>query len=133
MTRWIWAAGAVQLGIVAANVLLPKRLDLRENLGKLSPMLRQVFLVHWFYILFVLVGFSAVCFFFADELAGGSRLGRFVSGGISIFWLLRLFLQLFYYDREFRRRTAVLDATYCLALAFLGAVFALGAFGGFSQ
>jgi len=49
--RWmiplLWAAGGVQLAIIAANFVLPKKLSCRENLARVSPMIRSVFLVHW--------------------------------------------------------------------------------------
>jgi hypothetical protein len=128
MTRWIWFAGIVQVAIIAANFLLPRRLDLRANLARLPLFLRQVFLVHWLYILLVLLGFSALCFWFANDLAGGSPLGRFLSGAIALFWLLRFFLQLFYYDSELRRRNRLLDVAYCVALVFLASVFGTAAF-----
>ena len=129
MVRWIWAAGGVQLAIVAANFMLPRRLRVREGIRALPPILRQVFLVHWFYILLVLVLFAALCFAFAPDLAGGSALGRFLSGTMAAFWLLRFFLQLLYYDPETRRTNALLDAAYCAALLFLTAVFGYAALG----
>jgi len=51
---WLWAAGAVQLVIIAANFVLPKKLRCRENLARVSPMIREVFIVHWVYIVLVL-------------------------------------------------------------------------------
>jgi hypothetical protein len=51
---WLWAAGAVQLVIIAANFVVPKKLSCRENLARVSPMIRTVFVVHWVYIVLVL-------------------------------------------------------------------------------
>ncbi len=129
MVPWIYAAGAVHVGIVLGNIPLPRRLDLRANLEKLSPILRQVFLIHWLFILILVALFAALCFGFAPELAGASPLGRFLSGAIGAFWLLRLFLQLFYYDAELRRQNRLLDTAYLLAVAFLAGVFELSALG----
>ncbi len=129
MVPWIWAAGIVHLAIAAANLALPRRLRVRENAARLSPILRQVLYVHWLYIAIVLLTFAALCLFFAAELAGGSRLGRFLSGAMAGFWLLRIPLQLFYYDRETRRQNRVLDALYLLALTFLAGVFSAAALG----
>ena len=129
MVPWIYAAGAVHVGIVLGNIPLPRRLDLRANLEKLSPILRQVFLIHWLFILILVALFAALCFGFAPELAGASPLGRFLSRAIGAFWLLRLFLQLFYYDAELRRQNRPLDTAYLLAVAFLAGVFGLSALG----
>jgi hypothetical protein len=76
----IWAAGAVQVGIVLANVPLLGRLRVGERLAGVPRFLRQIVYVHWAYILIVVGMFAALCFGFAAELAGASGLGRFLSG-----------------------------------------------------
>lgn len=129
LVPWIWAAGAVHLAIVAANAALPGRLRVRENAARLSPLLRQVLYVHWLYIVIVVLLFACLSFFFAVDLAGGSPLGRFMSAAIALFWLLRIALQLFYYDREARRQNRLLDLLYMGALIFLTAVFGAAALG----
>ncbi len=127
MTRAIWAAGAVQLCIIAANVPLPAKLRVRERLAGVPPFVRQIFYVHWAYIVIVLGMFAALCFRFARELAGATAIGRFLSGFMAAFWLLRIGLQIFYYDREIRRENRVLDALYLVALFVLVAVFGAAA------
>jgi hypothetical protein len=125
----IWIAGAVQLALIAANFALPQRIGCRENLGRVSPLIRQVFIVHWIYIVLVLAIFGSLCLFFAQDLAGASRLGRFLASVMAIFWLLRIPLQLFYYDPEVRRQHRLGDAAYILAITYLAAVFAVAALG----
>lgn len=121
--RLIWVAGAIHAGIVLANIPLPGRLRVRENLAGVSPFLRQIFYVHWLYIVLVVGMFSALCFGFARELAGASSLGRFFSAFMAGFWLLRIFLQSFYYDREIRRVNRVLDSLYLASLVVLVGIF----------
>lgn len=128
LVPFIWVAGAIHLLIAAGNYFVPGKLRLRENLARLSPILRQVMLVHWLYILLVLILFSALCLFFAGELAGGSRLGTFLSAALAVFWSLRIVLQLFYYDAELRRQNRALDVAYLLALTYFAAVFGAAAF-----
>jgi hypothetical protein len=127
MKHLIWGAGAVQVGIIAANVPLPGRLRVRERLAGVPRFVRQVFYVHWAYIVIVVGLFAALCFGFAPELAGGSRLGRFLSGFIAGFWLLRIALQVFYYDRQLRRENRGLDMLYVGALAVLVVIFGMAA------
>ena len=126
---WLWAAGAVQLAILAANFFLPAKLACRENLSRVSPMIRGMFVVHWIYIVLVLGIFVAISFWFAPELAGASRLGRFLSAAIALFWLPRVPIQLFFYDREIRRQNRLGDVLFLLALSYLGAVFSVAASG----
>ncbi len=129
LVKLIWIAGAVQLLLIAANFVLPRKIGCRENLRRVSPVIRQVFVVHWIYIVFVLAIFSSLCFFFAHDLAGASRLGRFLASAMTIFWLLRIPLQFFYYDPEVRRQHRLGDAAYILAITYLAAVFTVAALG----
>ena|SRR5580692_5736582 len=119
MMRAIWGAGCVHVGIMAANVPLPGRLRVRERLAGVPRFVRQIFYVHWVYIVIVLGMFAALCFGFARELAGASALGRFLSGFMAGFWLLRIVLQIFYYDREIRRENWGLDLMYVVSLIVL--------------
>jgi len=125
----LWAAGAVQLVILAANFFLPRKLRCSENLSRVSLMIRSVFVVHWIYIALVLGIFSALSFWFAPELAGASRLGRFLSAAIAVFWLLRLPIQLFAYDPELRRQNRLGDIIFLAAFSYLGIVFGVAALG----
>jgi hypothetical protein len=97
-------AGGIQIGILAANALLPRRLDLRANLDRLSPIARMIFVVHWGYILLVLVLFAALCLAFAPELAGRSPLARFLSVSLAVFWWSRMAVQLFCYGPTLWRK-----------------------------
>jgi hypothetical protein len=124
-------AGAMQLAMIAANFALPKRLRCKENLVKVSPMIRALFIVHWLYIVLVLGIFAALCFWFAPELAGASRLGRFLSLSMAFFWILRIPIQFFFYDPEIRRQHRLADVTFLVTFLFLGIVFGAGALGAF--
>ena len=119
----VWLAGAIHAGIVIANFALPRRLRVREGLANVPVFLRQIFYVHWVYIVLVVGFFSALCFAFARELAGASSLGRFLSAFLCGFWLLRILLQCFYYDRDVRRANRALDALYLLSLVMLVLIF----------
>ena len=127
MIRAIWGAGVVQVGIMAANVPLPGKLRVRERLAGVPRFVRQIFYVHWVYIVIVLGMFAALCFGFAPELAGASGLGRFLSAFMAGFWLLRIVLQVFYYDREVRRENRVLDLLYVASLIVLVVIFGMAA------
>ena len=64
----LWVAGGVHLGIGVAKFALPRRLRYRENLSKVSPIIRQIFVVHSLYIVVVVLLFAALCLFFAPDL-----------------------------------------------------------------
>ncbi len=123
----ICAAGFVHAGIVVANIPLPGRLRVREKLAGVPDFIRQIFYVHWLYIVVVVGLFAALCFRFTAELAGASSLGRFLSAFIAAFWLLRIILQLFYYDREIRYDNRFLDFLYLVSLALMMVIFGASA------
>jgi hypothetical protein len=123
--RLIWLAGAIQFGIVVANAWLPSQLRVKQGLGGTPPFLRQIFYVHWIYIVLVVGLFSGLCFLFPADLAGGSPLGRFLSVFLGLFWLLRVLLQWFYYDKASRKELGGLDVLYVGCLLALVGVFGL--------
>lgn len=127
MKELIWGAGAVHVGIMAANLPLPRRLRVRERLSAVPRFIRQIFYVHWVYIVIVLGLFAALCFGFAPQLAGASALGRFLSGFMAGFWLLRIGLQILYYDREVRRENQGFDLMYLASLVVLVVIFGMAA------
>lgn len=127
LVKLIWAAGAVQLAIAAANFALPGKLQVRENLARVAPMIRSVFAVHWAYIVLVLAIFSAICFFYGPELASGAGLGRFLAAAMAIFWAPRIPIQLMVYDAELRRRHRLGDLAMMCAIAYCVAVFGAAA------
>jgi hypothetical protein len=122
----IWVAGLLQLAIAAANLLLPRILRYRENLARMSPMVREIFLVHSGYIVLVLIAFGTMSLLFAPDLAGGSRLGRFLSAFLALFWLLRIPVQLGY-DPAVRRKYRLFDVAFLVALLYLGGTYLLAA------
>src|SRR5215472_13665300 len=130
MVRAVWAAGFVHVGIIFANIPLPGRLRVRERLAGVPRFIRQIFYVHWIYIVIVLGMFAVLCFGFARELAGGSGLGRFLSEFMCGFWLLRIVLQVVYYDRGIRRENRLMDSLYLGSLVVLVAVFGVAVWGG---
>lgn len=129
LVPYIWTAGGVHLLIAAANCLLPSKLQYRENLLKVSPIIRQIFIVHSVYMVLVLIAFGGLCILFAPELAGGSPLGTFLSGFITVFWLLRILIQFFYYDSTIKKQNRLANVLFTLAICFLGGIFAIAASG----
>ena len=125
MQALIEFAGWVQLGIVAANFFLPRKLRYAENLDRVDTIIRQVFIVHSVYIVLVLVGLAGVCFAFPRELIAGNGLGRWVAGFAAVFWGLRVPIQLFYYDAKLRRQNLAMHCVFTAAFVYLASVFTM--------
>src|SRR6266404_2624261 len=123
----LWLAGFVQVAIASANLFIPKKLRYRENLSRVAPIIRQIFVVHSVYIVGVVLLFAVLTFGFAQELASGRGLGRFLAAAMAIFWLFRAPVQLLYYDASLRRTNRVGDVAFTLAALFLTTTYGAAA------
>jgi len=123
----LWVAGMVQVAIALANFVLPKKLNYRENLSRVTPIIRQIFLVHSGYIVGIVLLFATITFGFAAQLASGRGLGRFLAAAMAVFWLARVPLQFFYYDAALRRSNRAGDTAITFALLYLVATYAAAA------
>lgn len=128
LVPYVRAAGVVQWIIAAANVFIPAKLQYAENIARMSRIVRQVFIVHAAYIVGVLVGFGALCWWVAPELAAGGTLGRAVCAFLAVFWGARVPIQLFYYDDAVRRQNRLAHVGFSLAFGYLAGVFTTAAF-----
>ncbi len=126
----IWSAGALHLLVASANFFAPRKLHYGENLRKVSPIVRDVFIVQNIYIVLVQVTFALLCFLFAPELAGASLLGRFLSGFLALFWGLRVLLQLFFYNAEVKKEHPVFNLLFLACDLYLFAVFIVAIWAG---
>jgi hypothetical protein len=124
---FLWLAGLVQVAIAFANVFLPKKLNYQDNLSRVTPIIRQIFVVHSVCIVGVVLLFAAVTFGFAGELASGRGLGRFLAAAMALFWLCRAPVQLIYYDAALRRTNRAGDGAFTLAALFLTATYGAAA------
>jgi hypothetical protein len=123
----LWLAGLVQILIAASNLFLPRKLHYQENLGRVAPIIRQIFVVHSVYIVGVLLLFAALTLGFASDLASGKGLGRFLAAGIAVFWLFRAPVQLLYYDASLRRTNRFGDVAFTAAAILLTVTYGAAA------
>ena len=129
---YIWAAGVLHLFVASVNFFAIRQFRYRENLAKVSPIVREVFWVQNFYIVAVLIAFAALCFGFAPELAGQCNIGRFFSGFLAVFWGMRVVVQVFVYDSRVKRQNPRWNAIFLTAYGYLTVVFTLAAVAGAS-
>jgi len=123
LLQLLWLAGLVQVAIAFANVFLPAKLKYRDNLSRVSPIIRQIFVIHSAYIVGVVLLFAVVTFGFAGELTSGHGLGRFLAAAIALFWLMRAPVQLLYYDAALRRENRWGDIAFTAGALFLALTY----------
>ncbi len=115
----IMISGILHLGTLLGSAQVPRELNFREELPKLSPLLRHWVIVAGGYIVLDLVAFGIISLAFSKELASGQPLARGVCAFISIFWGIRLLIQCFVFDAKPYLRTSFLKVGYhALTLVF---------------
>jgi hypothetical protein len=99
-------AGVILLLLAVAHVPIATRLEWRTDAQRLSPVNRQVMLVHAFFVALTVGLMGALTLGWADALATPSPLGTPLAAGLTVFWAVRLWFQWFVYERALWRHRA---------------------------
>jgi len=98
LTVLLQIAGVLHLGLIGAGAMMPRAVNLRNNIAVLPPFIRRLFWVYYAFIGLCLVSFGTLTILFAPILAGGSALARAVCLFLAAFWTLRLIAATFVFD-----------------------------------
>lgn len=79
------------------HIGFPKYFQWKKELESLSLINRQMMKVHTFFIAFVVFLIGFLCFTSSQELIQ-TEFGNKISLGLGVFWVVRLFFQLFVYS-----------------------------------
>ena len=136
LTTLLILAGVCHFGILLASALVPRVLDWRGELARVSPLSRHVVWTHGVFIVLTIVAFGVITVANAPTLAAGSTLARWFCGFVAVFWLSRLVVQLFLFDARPYLKTALLKLGYhglTVVFTYLGAVYAWAAVRGLAN
>lgn len=126
------AAALAQTVVAILNLQLERILGWKAAIAGLPPLIREVFVVHKWFISITLFGFAAITLRFAPEIAGGaSELSRWIAAVIGLFWSIRTFIQWGYYSHNHwigKRRETAVHWTLTFAYAGLAGVYLFCAF-----
>ena len=93
------AAAAVQMAVAVLNLRLVRFLKWKDSLEQLPLLLRQVFMVHLWFISLTVAIFGVMTWRFDAMMAAGSDpVCAWLSGAIGFFWGLRAVIQIAYYS-----------------------------------
>jgi len=109
------------------HIGFPKRFNWKVELQSLSLINKQIMQVHTFFIAFVVFLMGMLCLVASTELVS-THLGKMISLGLFIFWLFRLFFQLFVYSPQLWRGKTFETSVHLIFTAlwcYLSAVFLL--------
>ena len=86
------------LGLLAAGMLMPGVVGLRQHLLALPTFVRQLFWVYYAFFGLSLICFGLGTFLLAEDLASGTPLARAVCSFLALFWSVRFVAGTFVFD-----------------------------------
>lgn len=95
----IMISGIGHIGLSLGSLFIPIAMKWRQHLNDLKPLFRQMFWTYAGYILMINISFGLVAFFGTSELLNHSFLAKYMNALISLYWLGRLGIQFFYFDK----------------------------------
>jgi hypothetical protein len=99
LSTLVLVAGVGQLVLIAASLAIPRVLRWQEDTAKLRPLTRQVFWTYAVYIWCTNLAFGLVSLR-PDWLLDGSPLAGCATGFMTAYWVGRVLIQFFYFDRS---------------------------------
>jgi hypothetical protein len=91
--------GAVLVALALLHIYFPSHFKWRDELRAVSPLTRQIFFVHTFFIALFVLLCGLLTLFYRAELLASTPLARAILAGLTLFWGARWVTQLFIYDR----------------------------------
>jgi len=96
----IFLAGLGQIALATGSVVIPKLLNWSSEMAKVQPLIKQIFYTYACYILVFNLSFGLLSVFVNIDLTNGSKLATLICGFIAVYWISRVSIQFFYFDRE---------------------------------
>lgn len=96
----VWLAGLAQIALSLGSLLVPKILGWNTELAKTRTLIKQMFWTYAAYILCISIAFGLLSLFDTQELINGTHLAASVTGFIALYWISRVLIQFFYFDRK---------------------------------
>jgi len=121
--KLIFWSGIGHFALCIGSLFIPKAMEWQKHLKNLQLLLRQMFWTYAAYILMINFCFGIISVFGSYELLDHSFLAKSVTLIIGIYWLTRIGIQFFYFDKS--------DAPKGL-LYTLGEIVLIGLFGFFT-
>ncbi|KAA9339343.1 hypothetical protein F0P96_01580 [Hymenobacter busanensis] len=121
----IRVAGGLMVGLALLHVGFPRYFEWAGELQPLRLINRQMMYVHTLFIGLAVLLMGLLCIGYAPELVR-TPLGRVVTLGFGIFWLVRLVVQFFVYSTELwrgKRFETVVHIIFSLLWTYLTGLF----------
>ena len=91
--------GILLMVLALIHIIFPKYFNWKKELSSLSLINREMMQVHTFFIALAVFLMGLLCLVSSEEIVS-TELGKKISLGLGVFWMLRLFFQFFGYSKE---------------------------------
>ncbi len=96
---WLRIVAVAQLALAVLSLCLPRILKWKPDIDRMSPLVRDVFEIHSWFIALTLVIWGVLTWQFAAEMAyTPTPMSRWLCAAIGIFWGIRCVLQWTHYS-----------------------------------
>ncbi|PVH26903.1 hypothetical protein DC487_04725 [Sphingobacterium corticibacter] len=130
METHIRIAGIISILLATIHIFFPSYFQWKKHLEKWRLIDRQIMLVHTFFIALIIFLTGLLSVTSADVLFK-TRLGHQVCCGLGIFWLLRLYFQLFVYSSTLwkgKLRETSIHIIFLMLWVYMSVVYVLSAY-----
>ena len=124
--------GVLLIALALIHAVFPKYFNWKTELSPLSIINRQLVYVHSFFIALMVLLMGLLCSTSSYDLVH-TVLGKKIALGLGIFWMARLFIQLFGYSSKLwrgKRFETSVHIMFTIFWTYLTIVFALISMGG---
>jgi len=97
---FIHLAGLAQIALVIGSMMIPRILNWKAALEEVQTLIKQMFWTYAAYILVINLSFGLISVFAFKDLTNGSFLASAICGFIAVYWISRVLIQFFYFDRK---------------------------------
>ncbi len=119
-------AGLANFACIGAGIQIPKVLDWKNDLQKIHPFSRKIFLNYYFYVGLMIFSWGVISLFLRKELLAGGPLAIAILVIMLLFWLIRIVVDFFFFDatdwpkgKYFQFGHIILTGTFfCLVVAY---------------
>lgn len=94
----IFICGILHIVLSIGSTVIPKVLHWNQELQNVQPLIKQMFWTYAAYILVINICFGLVSIWGTNDLLDHSFLAKCITLFISLYWLARIGIQLFYFD-----------------------------------
>ena len=130
MNTHLHIIGILLILLALIHIIFPKYFNWNKELKSISLINRQVMKVHTFFIAFTVFLMGLLCLTSSTEIIETS-LGRRISFGLALFWLVRLFFQLFVYSSKLWKQKmfeTIVHIVFTLLWVYFTSVFSIISF-----